>query len=90
MQGFGRVGGTGTGISGSGTGQRGIDQSLGSHVPQGQNVGSASGQVHSTHCFMGFVDQLLSITDQQQAQRETIKLNQAGSISRRSCKLLQP
>lgn len=45
VQGFGRVGGTGTGLGGSGTGQRGIDHSLGSHVPHGQNVGSASGQV---------------------------------------------
>ncbi len=45
MQGFGRVGGAGTGLGGSGTGQRGIDQSLGSHVPHGQNVGSAGGQV---------------------------------------------
>ena len=45
MQGFGRVGGSGTNTSGSGTGQRGIDQSLGSHLPQGQNVGSSSGQV---------------------------------------------
>ena len=45
VQGFGRVGGSGTGMSGSGTGQRGIDQSLGSHVPHGQNVGSAGGQV---------------------------------------------
>ena len=45
VQGFGRVGGSGTGLSGSGTGQRGIDQSLGSHVPHGQNVGSAGGQV---------------------------------------------
>ena len=45
VQGFGRVGGSGTGLGGSGTGQRGIDQSLGSHVPHGQNVGSAGGQV---------------------------------------------
>ncbi len=45
VQGFGRVGGAGTGLGGSGTGQRGVDQSLGSHVPHGQNVGSASGQV---------------------------------------------
>lgn len=45
MQGFGRVGGAGTGLGGSGTGQRGIDQSLGSHVPHGQNVGTAGGQV---------------------------------------------
>ena len=45
LQGFGRVGGAGTGLPGSGTGQRGIDQSLSSHLPQGQNVGTAAGQV---------------------------------------------
>lgn len=38
-QGFGRVGG-------SAPANTGYDSSLGSHVPHGQNVGSASAQVH--------------------------------------------
>lgn len=42
LQGFGRVGGPGTG-------QTGIDQSLSGHVPHGQNVGTASGQVMLEH-----------------------------------------
>lgn len=38
VQGFGRVGG-------SAPPNTGYDSSLGSHVPHGQNVGTASGQV---------------------------------------------
>lgn len=38
LQGFGRVGG-------SAPPNTGYDSSLGSHVPHGQNVGTASGQV---------------------------------------------
>ena len=59
LQGFGRVGGSGTNLPGSGTGQRGIDQSLGGHLPQGQNMGTSSGQVCCSAALLLYLKALL-------------------------------